>query len=190
MPDLGAFTSPVTDDRRKNDLPPGIVLGPDGKPCKSCTAFSAWAKLPKKKNATTTADPSSSPAAQDTVIPATLPPDCPPDVEALGRATWTFLHSVAATYPDSAPPEKQKEMSSFLRIFGNVYPCWVCADDFRSWMAKDENKPVLTGREALSRWMCRAHNEVNEKLGKPAFDCNKWEERWRTGRKGCFPEDV
>jgi FAD-linked sulfhydryl oxidase len=38
-------------------------------------------------------------------------------------------------------------------------------------------------RDELGRWLCGAHNEVNVKLGKPVFDCAKWEERWRTGWK-------
>ena len=29
--------------------------------------------------------------------------------------------------------------------------------------------------------MCELHNEVNDRLGKPQFDCDKVDERWRTG---------
>lgn len=36
----------------------------------------------------------------------------------------------------------------------------------------------VESREAFGRWMCEAHNEVNRKLGKREFDCEKWEERW------------
>jgi FAD-linked sulfhydryl oxidase len=45
------------------------------------------------------------------------------------------------------------------------------------------NAPRVSSREDFGRWLCEAHNEVNDKLGKPLFDCNKWEERWRTGWK-------
>jgi hypothetical protein len=31
----------------------------------------------------------------------------PPDVEELGRSTWTLLHSMAATYPEKADAEHQ-----------------------------------------------------------------------------------
>lgn len=106
---------------------------------------------------------------------------CPPDVEQLGRATWTFLHSLAATYPDKASPAEQKQMSSFLGIFSNIYPCWHCAADFRDWISLPENKPNLSGRDEFGNWLCVAHNEVNQKLGKPKFDCTKWKYRWVDG---------
>jgi len=50
-------------------------------------------------------------------------------------------------------------------------------------MGRDGNRPKVEGREGLGRWMCEAHNEVNRKLGKPVFECGRWEERWRTGWK-------
>jgi FAD-linked sulfhydryl oxidase len=76
-------------------------------------------------------------------------------------------------------------MRSFLGLFSKLYPCWVCADDFRSWMAdpSGKNEPRLSSRAEFGQWMCEAHNAVNRKLGKKEFDCNFWEERWRTGWK-------
>jgi FAD-linked sulfhydryl oxidase len=37
-------------------------------------------------------------------------------------------------------------------------------------------------------WLCKQHNVVNEKLGKPAFACDfaALDARWRTGAPGCF----
>jgi FAD-linked sulfhydryl oxidase len=74
-------------------------------------------------------------------------------------------------------------MKQFLGLFSKLYPCWVCADDFRDWMGRRGNEPKLKGRGEFGTWMCEAHNEVNRKLGKPEFDCKRWEERWRTGWK-------
>jgi len=73
-------------------------------------------------------------------------------------------------------------MRQFLHLFGKLYPCWTCAEDFRDWMGKEGNEPRVEGREGLGRWMCEAHNEVNVKLGKGRWDCGRWEERW--GEKG------
>lgn len=112
---------------------------------------------------------------------ATAQKECPPDVNQLGRATWTFLHSLAATYPEKASPAEQKQMSSFLGIFSNIYPCWHCAEDFRDWVSVPENKPALSGRDAFGNWLCVAHNEVNQKIGKPEFDCKNWKYRWVDG---------
>ena len=121
------------------------------------------------------------------VVPKNAPADCPPDVEQLGRASWTLLHSIAATYPERASPTQQTEMKTFMRIFANIYPCWSCATDFRQWMAKPEHSldAVVQGRKTFGDWLCEAHNDVNKKIGKRTFDCGKWEERWRTGSKGC-----
>lgn len=38
-----------------------------------------------------------------------------------------------------------------------------------------------SSQELLSQWLCRLHNKVNVKLGKPEFDCSKVNERWRDG---------
>ena len=88
--------------------------------------------------------------------------------------------------------------------FAKVYPCWVCSDGLREWMGREENringgggnsggkgntstnaKPPrvdwLGSRKMFGLWMCRAHNEVNVKLGKKEFDCRRVEERWLKG---------
>lgn len=106
---------------------------------------------------------------------------CPPDVEALGRSSWTLLHSIAATYPEQASASQQGDLVSFVRLFSWLYPCWVCADDFQAHIARDA--PRVSGRDEFGRWLCGAHNEVNRKLGKAVFDCNLWQERWVTGPK-------
>ncbi|KAI9837849.1 MAG: hypothetical protein M1819_006783 [Sarea resinae] len=160
----------------------GVVLGKDGKPCRSCTSIASWAALTKKKLAADEASSQSTPTTTSTV-PITMPADCPPDVEALGRSSWTLLHSITATYPERATPTQQTEMRQFLSLFTKLYPCWVCGEEFAAWMSKKKNEPPVEGRDGLGDWMCRAHNAVNKKLGKPEFDCAKWQERWRTGWK-------
>lgn len=113
--------------------------------------------------------------------PAALPKDCPPDVEQLGRSSWTLLHSITATYPENPTSTDQSNVKQFMGLIGKLYPCWVCAEDFQDFMNK--NKVRTESRDAFGKWMCEAHNEVNRKLGKNEFDCTRWEERWRTGWK-------
>ncbi|KAK2744015.1 hypothetical protein FQN57_004468 [Myotisia sp. PD_48] len=179
-------------------LPKGVVLDKDGKPCRTCTSLSSWRALTRMKTAPTSSSKSSDttdtaekkplstllPSPENTSL-LDMPNDCPPDVEVLGRSTWTLLHSMAGAYPTKASPTQQNDMHSFLSLFSKLYPCWVCADDFRAWMNEPsgKNKPQLKGRAEFGNWMCNAHNEVNRKLGKKEFDCSKWEERWRTGWK-------
>lgn len=164
--------------------------------CRLCTSAAAWRNLTKQSKssntaaaaaatATATTAASTTPTSIQEDAQTTTKPECPPDVEALGRSTWTLLHSMTATYPEKASESEQSEMRSFLGLFSKLYPCWVCADDFRGWMAEPsgKNQPRLGGRGEFGNWMCEAHNEVNRKLGKKEFDCRLWEQRWRDGWK-------
>jgi len=92
-----------------------------------------------------------------------------------------LLHSIAATYPEQPTPVEQNDVKSFMQLFAKLYPCWVCAEDFQKYIRKEEIR--TTSRDDFGTWLCEAHNEVNRKLGKPAFDCSRWQERWRTGWK-------
>ena len=40
------------------------------------------------------------------------------------------------------------------------------------------SKPNIQNRKEFSIWLCKAHNEVNNRLGKKEFDCNRVLERW------------
>lgn len=104
---------------------------------------------------------------------------CPPDALELGRSTWTFLHTMSVYYPDRPTKEQQSEMSQFLHLFSKFYPCGYCASHLRNEMKI--TPPVVDTRSGLARWLCRMHNEVNELLGKPLFDCNQVDERWKDG---------
>lgn len=210
----------------KDGLPPGMVMGPDGKPCKICTAFrnysprktanvqydqnrpaktwpapeSSAASANRSQKGTpavfaafagttaTTAGPSAPTTGNtpDVAPPVAMsyrseepPAGCPPDVEQLGRATWTFLHTTAAYYPENPSPSQRANMLMLISSLPVLYPCGWCAKDFGENIQK--TKPDVSGRVALSRWLCNRHNEVNEKLGKDKFDCAKVDERWKDG---------
>ncbi|KAJ1561532.1 hypothetical protein HK096_004352 [Nowakowskiella sp. JEL0078] len=151
-----------------------------GKKCRVCTSFKNWSKnegerqdgfaenttseLNRKKSNVTNSDPYF---------------DCPPDSIALGRSTWNFLHTMAAYYPSSPSQTQQTQMQQFLSTFSQFYPCGYCASHLQNEMEK--NKPRVENNKNLSLWMCEVHNEVNEKLGKPKFDCSKVFERWKDG---------
>jgi len=156
-------------------FPSGIVLGPDGKPCRTCSSFASWAALTKKnitQNNKTTS-----------LTGISNQEDCPPDVDVLGRSSWTLLHSIAAQYPDQPSLEEQANAVTFIKSFSKLYPCWTCASDFQMWLTKEANTPRVSSRDDFGRWLCEAHNAVNSKLGKPFFDCDRWQERWRYGWK-------
>ena len=168
------------------DKPTGIYFDKDGKPCRACTAFKDWTKQGKKKpppppppsynnTGNVAAAASKSNSSQE------LPQDCPPDSEQLGKATWTFLHTMAAYYPEVPSYEQQRKMHNFLSAFSQFYPCWHCAEHLREEM--DKIPPKVESRWSLGKWLCDMHNIVNERLDKPIFDCNKIDERWKDGPK-------
>ncbi|KID78451.1 FAD-linked sulfhydryl oxidase ALR [Metarhizium brunneum] len=168
-------------DHQPKKLPKGIVLGEDGKPCRSCTSFAAWAAMTKENARQNNPAGSNKTLATNMSQSSNPPSDCPPDVEALGRGTWTLLHSIAASYPESPSMSQQSDLLSFVKLFSKLYPCWVCAEDFRTYIGREV--PKVESRDNFGKWLCGAHNDVNRKLGKPEFDCSRWQERWRTGWK-------
>ena len=109
------------------------------------------------------------------------PPNCPPDVEELGRSSWTLLHSMAATYPEKPTVTEQQDVSQFMGLFSKLYPCWSCAADFREFIKASRVR--TESRDEFGKWLCEAHNDVNRKLGKKEFDCGRWQERWKDGWK-------
>lgn len=89
----------------------------------------------------------------------------PPTKQELGQSSWTLLHTMAANFPDVPTARQRARVENFLRGLGDLYPCPICAAHFRGHLA---DHPVQTGsREALSLWLCEAHNEVSRTLDRP-----------------------
>lgn len=117
--------------------------------------------------------------ARDGARDAAAPLECPPDAPGFGRATWTFLHSMAAYYPDEPDTATRDSARRFVSDFAVLYPCGYCAEHMRGYVA--ERPPAVESGKALSQWMCEMHNDVNRRTGKPQFDCSRVLERWRYG---------
>ena len=79
-------------------LASGVVLDKDGKPCRQCTSSMAWMSMMKSTKPAST--PATTTAASTTLSGVSSATECPPDVEDLGRSTWTMLHAMAASYPE------------------------------------------------------------------------------------------
>ncbi|TFK74957.1 FAD-dependent thiol oxidase [Pluteus cervinus] len=195
---MGTDASPSNEQH--TPVRPGVVLGPDGKPCKPCTAFRHWKPLKEKKtdgksgSTTGTAAMMAALAGGATTTQETpnqeqeyrRPADCPPDVEELGRATWTFLHTTAAYYPEKPTPIQRANMLALLKSIPMLYACKPCGNDFGDDMSKNPAEKWVGSRERLSWWLCERHNEVNRKLGKKEWGCGikEMDARWKDG-----PED-
>ncbi|KAK9715838.1 hypothetical protein RND81_06G193000 [Saponaria officinalis] len=101
--------------------------------------------------------------------------------EELGSATWTFLHTLAAQYPERPTRQQKKDVKELMAILSRMYPCKECADHFKDVLRAN---PVQAGSQAeFSRWLCHVHNVVNRSLGKPIFPCERVDARW--GKLDC-----
>jgi len=103
--------------------------GKDDKPCRVCTDFRTWTKQERKKYSTQSSQEATV-KSDYTTDEANTADACPPDVKQLGRATWTFLHTMPAYYPDHPSNQEQRLMRSFLSSFSRFYPCGHCAEHF------------------------------------------------------------
>ncbi|XP_049624057.1 FAD-linked sulfhydryl oxidase ALR [Suncus etruscus] len=135
---------------------------PAPRPCRACVDFKSWMRTQRKRDT----------AFRD---------DCPADRQDLGRHSWAVLHTLAAYFPDAPTREQQQDMAQLIRLFSKFYPCDECAEDIQKRIYR--NQPDTRSRAHFTQWLCRLHNEVNQRLGKPEFDCSQVDERWRDGWK-------
>ncbi|KHO00597.1 ERV2 protein-like protein [Metarhizium album ARSEF 1941] len=98
-----------------------------------------------------------------------------PCLAELGRATWKFLHTMVARFPEKPTDSERKTLESFFHVFGLLYPCGDCARHFRGLLQK--YPPQTSSRNAAQGWLCAVHNHVNKRLNTdgqhPQFDCTK-----------------
>lgn len=109
-----------------------------------------------------------------------IPGSCPTPIQ-LGRAGWDILHSSAAVYPYK-PTEVQREaMHSFILGWSQLYACSWCAYHMRQYVKA--HPPQVEDKLSVTRYVCELHNEVNERLHKPVYDCDPMNvlRRWHPG---------
>jgi len=82
-----------------------------------------------------------------------------------GPGTWTFLHAFAASYPEKADAGDRAKARQFLAALQFALPCTHCREEYGKMLT--ETPPRVGGRDALERWVWRAHVSVNRRLGKP-----------------------
>jgi len=153
-----------------------VILGPDGKPCRTCNSLSDLKRSAKMFGA-------GSALATAATEAATTRPECPPDSEALGRSTWTFLHTTAAYYPTQPTRMHQTQMLNLLKSLPTLYPCHVCADHLQEEVKLHPPDGAVSTRDGVMKWLCERHNEVNERLGKTLWKCtvSELDTRWKDG---------
>lgn len=83
-----------------------------------------------------------------------------------GPAAWTFLHSIAHSYPFLPSETEKSEMLSFLPLFCSQLPCPRCRSHCTLYMLKNLDDLAVSSRDRIVRFMHDFHNEVNRRTGK------------------------
>ncbi|KAI0067614.1 hypothetical protein BV25DRAFT_1818998 [Artomyces pyxidatus] len=104
---------------------------------------------------------------------------------ALGRATWKLLHTMTLRYPEKPTPDEREAFSSYIHLTSRLYPCGECAAEFQALLQRFP--PQTSSRRSASLWLCHVHNQVNERLKKPEFDCAHLDDEYDCG---CGDEPV
>ncbi|AEO67865.1 uncharacterized protein THITE_2117004 [Thermothielavioides terrestris NRRL 8126] len=102
----------------------------------------------------------------------------------LGRASWKLFHTMMARFPEQPTPEDSLALKTYIQLFARLYPCGDCASHFQKLLKKFP--PQTSSRNAAAGWACFVHNEVNKRLKKEQFDCNKIGDFYDCG---CGDED-
>ena len=89
---------------------------------------------------------------------------------AFGPVAWHHLHTVGFAFPDTPSPAEQADFARFIVYFARTLPCGDCRTTFVEYIQRTfKINTHLRSCDALSRWIFRAHNAVNAKLGKPVL---------------------
>jgi FAD-linked sulfhydryl oxidase len=83
----------------------------------------------------------------------------PTSKEDLGRATWTFLHTLAAQFPEHPTRQQQRDARQLIDSLTRIYPCADCASHFQELVRCAAAAPAACMlRTAQSRnaqlWAC------------------------------------
>lgn len=87
----------------------------------------------------------------------------------LGNSAWHLLHVVLARYPDKPTDQEKNTLKQYIHLFGQIYPCGDCARHFQKLLKKFP--PQVSSRKTAALWGCHIHNQVNQRLNKPEYDC-------------------
>lgn len=82
------------------------------------------------------------------------------DTRFWGPSGWRLLHLLSFAYE----PSQQKEMKDFLDALPFVLPCKFCRSSLITYYEDLPPEDALNSKEALSKWMWKIHEKVNQKL--------------------------
>ncbi|KAI5123829.1 hypothetical protein M0805_009121 [Coniferiporia weirii] len=103
----------------------------------------------------------------------------------LGRATWRLMHTMTLRFPEEPTEDERNALDSYFHLQSRLYPCGECAAEFQLLLQKFP--PQTSSRRVAALWLCHVHNQVNERLKKPVFDCAHLDETYDCG---CGDEPI
>lgn len=66
------------------------------------------------------------------------------------RASWAYLHTLAAFYPDKPDEAHAKRMHEFMLSYARFYPCGYCADTTSEEMVRNPPRTHIHNTYALA----------------------------------------
>jgi mitochondrial FAD-linked sulfhydryl oxidase len=91
--------------------------------CDTCTDFKDWMKKQQKSSS-----PSTTLENDDKMF---VNNNEPLFRDQLGRAAWSYLHTMAAHYSKTPTNDEKGDMTKFIDTFAKFFPCKTCASDFQ-----------------------------------------------------------
>lgn len=89
-----------------------------------------------------------------------------------------------ARFPEKPTEDDKMALKTYMQLFSRLYPCGDCARHFQGLLKK--YPPQVSSRNNAAGWACFMHNQVNERLHKPQFNCNNIGDFYDCG---CGDED-
>jgi hypothetical protein len=152
------------------------------KDCKACKgasdlfeAFSkgSFSRALRDQDKQDQAHHATKPAANETPGPDHRPSEalmpCPPNTSEIGHATWLYLHTTAAYYPDQPTTSQQSLMRSMMEGLAEFYPCSFCREHLKVQLKS--SPPRVESAVDLSAWLCKIHNEARCYPGHATLAC-------------------
>lgn len=101
-------------------------------------------------------------------------------IDSWGPRQWGVMETFAQLYPLQALEEERAFATDLFAsggIFSALLPCDLCRQHYDQYAA--QNPPVVSGREALVRWVNGAHNAVNARYNKRQWTFEEVNESYR-----------
>lgn len=100
-----------------------------------------------------------------------------PDV--WGPSTWTFLHLIVLSEPDSMEPSRTMFYKQLYEVLQELLPCQKCRNHLRENLKKLPPLENIQTKRELFDWTVDLHNKVNEITGKRMYTREEAYQHWK-----------